>query len=82
VHPCENPALSPLGERVPRDDVFISRREAGLRPPKGYRRSARAARYGPQAGEGVLTSIDYLLVRGFRLPRAGAQEAKSTRLSD
>jgi hypothetical protein len=26
---CENPALSPLGERVARDGVFISRRGSG-----------------------------------------------------
>jgi hypothetical protein len=27
---------TPLGERVPRNGVFIGRREAGLHPPKGY----------------------------------------------
>ena len=45
-------ALSPLEERVARDGAFTSRRGPGLRPPKGYWRSRRAARYGPQAGEG------------------------------
>ena len=30
---CENPALSPLGERVPRDGVFISRRGSGVGVP-------------------------------------------------
>jgi hypothetical protein len=45
--------LSPLGERVARAGAFFSRRGTGLRPPKGYARSARTARYGPQAGEGV-----------------------------
>jgi tRNA uridine 5-carboxymethylaminomethyl modification enzyme len=51
--PRENSTLSPLGERVARDSVFSRRRGTGLRPPKGYGRSGRAARYGPQAGEGV-----------------------------
>jgi hypothetical protein len=51
--PCGNLALAPLGERVARDGVFISRRGPGLRPPKGYGRSGRTPRYGPQAGEGV-----------------------------
>jgi hypothetical protein len=46
-------ALSLLGERVARDGVPASRRGTGLRPPKGYGRSERTARYGPQAGEGV-----------------------------
>jgi hypothetical protein len=51
---CHENALSPLGERVARDGAFTSRRGSGLRPPKGYGRSGRAAGFGPQAGEGVL----------------------------
>ena len=39
-----------------RDGAFTSRRGTGLRPPKGCGRSGRKARYGPQAGEGVLTT--------------------------
>ena len=35
-----------------REGAFTSRRGPGLRPPKGYGRSGRTARYGPQAGEG------------------------------
>ena len=56
-------ALSPLGEWVARTGAFFSRRGTGLRPPKGYWRSGRAARYGPQAGEGVDGSMTGLTRR-------------------
>ena len=39
--------------KVDRTDAFTSQGGPGLRPPKGYGRSGRAARYGPQAGEGA-----------------------------
>ena len=53
----DNEALSPLGEKVARDSAFISRRGPGLSPPKGYGRSQRTTRLGPQAGEGVATHL-------------------------
>ena len=57
-------ALSLLGERVDRPGVFFSRGEPGLRPPKGYGRSGRTARYGPQAGEGVGQQMVFQLFCG------------------
>ena len=62
---CVASGSCPLpGERVDRDGAFTGQRGPGLRPPtrrqkaalgrraKGYGRSGRTARYGPQAGEG------------------------------
>jgi NADH-quinone oxidoreductase subunit M len=46
------PSPSPKGRGWTSTGAFTSRRGPGLRPPKGYWRSGRAARYGPQAGEG------------------------------
>jgi hypothetical protein len=78
---CENSTLSPLGERVARDSVLISRRGTGLRPPEGYGRSESAARYGPQAGEGVPTRIG--LAQPSRLSRrlAGGEGVASPAFS-
>ena len=45
-------AYAPLGERVDRRGVFISRGETGLRPPKGTAKSEKDIGFGPQAGEG------------------------------
>jgi len=59
ITPIELAALSP-GERVTRDGAFTSRRGAGLRPPKGYGRSRRTIRFGPQAGEGSLVRNELL----------------------
>jgi glycosyltransferase involved in cell wall biosynthesis len=57
--PCPSPpwerggtAASAFSSRAPAPSG-ARRAGPGLRPPKGYGRSGRTARYGPQAGEGV-----------------------------
>ena len=55
-------ALSPLGEGGTAP-AFCSA-GAGLRPPKRYGRPGRTARYGLQAGEGVVQQMVYQLFCG------------------
>ena len=55
--PCDAFA-PPEGRGWTATGAFTSRRGPGLRPPKGYGRSGRTARYGQQAGEGSLARRD------------------------
>jgi len=73
--------ISPRGEGVPLSRCASSGGGTGLPPPKGYWRSGRTARYGPQAGEGLLDGARQPGVRQLSSAlfyrRAGLVEATS-----